>query len=94
MCIICFSLYGFFFPFFYFSTQNVRGHVTINGRERVLKSFRRQSAYIMQDHEIQPYITVMEAMHFSANLKTGSEISQVDKKIRVCVQCIFLVILY
>lgn len=39
----------------------------------------------MQDHEIQPYITVMEAMHFSANLKTGSEISQVDKKIRVSV---------
>lgn len=80
-----FISFCFFFFLFYFRTQSVRGHVTINGRERVLKSFRRQSAYIMQDHEIQPYITVMEAMHFSANLKTGSEISQVDKKIRVSI---------
>lgn len=25
----------------------------------------------------------MEAMHFSANLKVGSEVSQADKKLRV-----------
>lgn len=57
--------------------------MTINGRERVLKTFHRQAAYIMQDHNLQPFITVMEAMHFSANLKIGSEMSATQKKLRV-----------
>lgn len=48
-----------------------------------MKTFHRQAAYIMQDHELQPYITVMEAMHFSANLKIGGEMSATQKKIRV-----------
>lgn len=64
-------------------TKNVHGDITVNGRPRELKRFRRQAAYIMQDHELQPFITVMEAMHFSANLKIGGEMSQVDKKCRV-----------
>lgn len=64
-------------------TKNVHGHIMVNGRTRELKRFRRQAAYIMQDHELQPFITVLEAMHFSANLKVGGEMSQVDKKFRV-----------
>lgn len=75
-----YSLFGF--PSFY-RTKNVHGHITVNGRTRELKRFRRQAAYIMQDHELQPFITVLEAMHFSANLKVGGEMSQVDKKCRV-----------
>lgn len=66
-----------------FSTHNVEGQMTINGQERNLKRFRRQTAYIMQDHDLHSFITVIEAMHFSANLKVGSEMSQVDKKLRV-----------
>ena len=57
--------------------------MTINGQERNLKRFRRQTAYIMQDHDLHPFITVMEAMHFSANLKVGNEMTQADKKLRV-----------
>lgn len=58
----------------------------VNGRERDLKSFRKKSAYIMQDHELRPLITVMEAMYFSANLKIGGEISDADKRLRVSLQ--------
>lgn len=66
----------------FFSTH-VEGQITINGQERNLKRFRRQTAYIMQDHDLHSFITVMEAMHFSANLKVGSEMTQTDKKLRV-----------
>lgn len=37
----------------------------------------------MQDHDLHSFITVMEAMHFSANLKIGSEMTQAEKKLRV-----------
>ncbi|KAJ6646154.1 ATP-binding cassette subfamily G member 4 [Pseudolycoriella hygida] len=66
-----------------YTTHNVEGQITINGRERNLKRFRRQTAYIMQDHDLHSFINVMEAMHFSANLKVGSEMSQADKKLRI-----------
>lgn len=59
------------------------GFISINGRERDEKKFRRQSAYIMQDHELQPMLTVLEAMYFSVNLKIGEELTQENKKKRV-----------
>lgn len=37
----------------------------------------------MQDHEVQPLLTIAEAMHFSANLKIGDEMTQPNKKKRV-----------
>lgn len=37
----------------------------------------------MQDQTLHAFITVMEAMYFSANLKIGSQMTQMDKKIRV-----------
>ncbi|XP_037042712.1 ATP-binding cassette sub-family G member 4-like [Bradysia coprophila] len=66
-----------------YTTHNVNGQITINGQERNLKRFRRQTAYIMQDHNLHSFITVMEAMHFSANLKIGSEMTQAEKKLRI-----------
>lgn len=59
------------------------GFISINGRERDEKKFRRQSAYIMQDHELQPMLTVLEAMYFSVNLKIGEELTQENKQKRV-----------
>lgn len=63
------------------------GKVSVNGLPINMKSFRRQSAYIMQDSNLQPLLTVKEAMHFSSSLKIGDEMSKEDKRIRV--SCFF-----
>lgn len=75
------KLTNYFFP--YSRRKNIEGKLTVNGRERDSKKFRRQTAYIMQDHEVQPLLTIAEAMHFSANLKIGDEMTQPNKKKRV-----------
>lgn len=67
----------------HFSESEFTGEILINKQHRDLKRFRRQSAYIMQAHDLQPHLTVLEAMHFSANLKIGTELSPASKKIRV-----------
>lgn len=48
-----------------------------------MKRYRRQSAYIMQDSNLQPLLTVKEAMHFSANLKIGDKMTKENKRLRV-----------
>ncbi|XP_063709394.1 ABC transporter G family member 2-like [Culicoides brevitarsis] len=65
----------------YVETYN--GKVSVNGLPINMKQFRRQSAYIMQDCNLQPLLTVKEAMHFSSSLKIGDEMSKEDKKIRI-----------
>lgn len=37
----------------------------------------------MQDHDLQPMLTVMEAMHFSSNLRVGEELTVTQKKDRI-----------
>ncbi|KAI4477727.1 hypothetical protein M0804_012555 [Polistes exclamans] len=52
-----------------FITSSFEGSVTVNGIERNLVEFRRSSAYIMQDDNMQPLFTVEEAMIVAADLK-------------------------
>ncbi|XP_055593429.1 ATP-binding cassette sub-family G member 4 [Uranotaenia lowii] len=66
-----------------YTESDFTGEIFINRQQRELKQFRRQSAYIMQAHDLQPHLTVLEAMHFSANLKIGTELSPASKKIRM-----------
>uniref|UniRef100_A0A182YMF1 ABC transporter domain-containing protein n=1 Tax=Anopheles stephensi TaxID=30069 RepID=A0A182YMF1_ANOST len=66
-----------------FTEGGFTGEILVNKHARDLKRFRRLSAYIMQDHDLQPHLTVLEAMHFSANLKIGAELSPASKKIRM-----------
>ncbi|XP_062534757.1 ATP-binding cassette subfamily G member 4-like [Armigeres subalbatus] len=66
-----------------YTESEFTGEISINKQQRDLKRFRRQSAYIMQAHDLQPHLTVLEAMHFSANLKIGTELSPASKKIRM-----------
>lgn len=61
----------------------MNGHVTVNGRSRDLRLFRRQVAYIMQEDVLQKHITVWEAMYFSASLKIGNHMTKADKINRV-----------
>lgn len=56
----------------------------INGVERDIGQFRRQSSYIMQDDKLHPLLKVHEAMTIAANLKLGTEFSPKHKQERVC----------
>ncbi|XP_046414956.1 ATP-binding cassette subfamily G member 4-like [Neodiprion fabricii] len=64
-----------------FTTSAVTGQVTVNGQPRNLATFRRASAYIMQEDNIQPLLTAEEAMHVAAELKLN--LCKQDKTRRV-----------
>ncbi|XP_011299281.1 ATP-binding cassette sub-family G member 4 [Fopius arisanus] len=53
-------------------TSPQSGSVSVNNRPRELAAFRRSSAYIMQDHYLEPLLTVEESMRVAADLKLQS----------------------
>ncbi|XP_037820739.1 ATP-binding cassette sub-family G member 1 [Lucilia sericata] len=59
------------------------GDVTVNDYIRDIKTFKPNVAFITQDTSLHPYLTVKEAMHFSANLKIGTHMSKCAKRERV-----------
>ncbi|XP_073827153.1 ATP-binding cassette sub-family G member 1 [Musca autumnalis] len=59
------------------------GDVLVNDSLRDIKAFKQNVAFITQDTSLQPYLTVNEAMHFSANLKIGAHMSKSAKRERV-----------
>lgn len=51
-----------------YTRKDVSGIVRMNGEENIA-AIRKKSKYIMQDYSLHHFITVREAMKFSANLK-------------------------
>ncbi|XP_011166033.1 ATP-binding cassette sub-family G member 1 isoform X1 [Solenopsis invicta] len=64
-----------------FTTTSVTGRIMINGRERNVSEFRKLSAYIMQDDNLSPLLTVQEAMLIAADLKLGLSHREKSQKI-------------
>lgn len=65
-----------------FATQGISGSIRINGSTENFKMIRNKSAYIMQDQNLYPLLTVAESMRFAVKFKTGVILSrqqQTDK---------------
>ncbi|XP_071454970.1 ATP-binding cassette sub-family G member 1-like [Hetaerina americana] len=55
------------------------GCVNTNGYPRNLSKFRKLSRYIMQEDKLQCHISVWEALRTAADLKLGSQLSNLEK---------------
>ncbi|KAH8360956.1 hypothetical protein KR093_001315 [Drosophila rubida] len=62
-----------------YKTTNIEGSVTMNGAERNLSTFRKLSAYIMQDNQLHGNLTVQEAMTVATNLKLSKKFTKYEK---------------
>lgn len=58
----------------------MEGRVEINGSERNLKTFRKQSAFITQEDHLLQDLTVEEYVVAAAHLKLGNGVSESEKK--------------
>lgn len=54
-----------------FTEKNVKGAIRVNDRSANCVSFRKRSAYILQEQKFTLALMVREAMEFSIKLKTG-----------------------
>ncbi|EME31653.1 ABC transporter, ATP-binding protein isoform 2 [Galdieria sulphuraria] len=59
------------------------GSITINGKKRDPGSFKKLSAYVMQDDHMFADLTIEEQISISANLRLPSSISDAEKKRRI-----------
>ncbi|CAG9858000.1 unnamed protein product [Phyllotreta striolata] len=66
-----------------YTTKGVEGDKLVNDQLRNEAVFRRRSCYIMQDDDLQPLLTVSEAMSIAASLKMTSKYTQMEKKSRI-----------
>ncbi len=63
-----------------FRITNTRGTIFVNGCKVRPEKLRRVACYIMQEDELMPFLSVMEYMNMSANLKLGSGVDKAVKK--------------
>lgn len=62
------------------ATDNIDGTIRINGSTQNFKMIRNQSAYIMQDQNLYPLLTVSESMSFAIKFKTGTKMNLVQQR--------------
>lgn len=74
----------FFICCIFFRTRGISGELQVKSKKRDEDLFRKESCYIMQDDNLQPLLTVREAMGVAASLKLGPDITKEEKQNRVC----------
>ncbi|RXG69561.1 ATP-binding cassette sub-family G member 1 [Armadillidium vulgare] len=63
-----------------YKKMKISGEILVNGKPRCLKSFQKQSCYIMQDEHLLKYLTVQESMEAAAALKLGKSCQDLSVK--------------
>jgi len=66
-----------------YMSSGYQGAVTLNGVKRDLLSFRNVSSYIMQEDNLQLYLTVQESMEIAMKLKHSISKLDVQKRISI-----------
>jgi ABC-type multidrug transport system ATPase subunit len=56
------------------------GQVLVNGKPREDETFRRVSAYVLQDDRMYAHMTVFETFMYSAHFYLGNHITMADKE--------------
>ncbi|KAI9552421.1 ABC protein [Daphnia sinensis] len=64
-------------------TSGAEGQIQVNGVDRKLKKFRKQSAYITQEDHLLSNLTIDEYIMTAANLKLGNKVSSSERKSKV-----------
>jgi ABC-type multidrug transport system ATPase subunit len=63
--------------------ENVTGSIKINGSSNNYKAISNESAYIMQDQNLHPLLSVSESMNFAIKFKTGKQMSSFQQKEKI-----------
>lgn len=94
--VMCYFVSAFYFilnlqMYICYRTKGLTGSVTINGIDRkTLNYYRKLVCYIMQEDQLMPHLTVLEAMTAATNLKLGPEYSSKSKTIVVSSKIVFV----
>ncbi|XP_039284131.1 ATP-binding cassette sub-family G member 4 [Nilaparvata lugens] len=60
--------------------SRVSGKILVNGKDRNLQKFKKQSCYITQEWSLLNQLTVEETLEIAARFKLPSNISEIDRK--------------
>ncbi|KAK9730384.1 ABC-2 type transporter [Popillia japonica] len=66
-----------------YTTHGISGELLVDSKIRNEDLFRKQSCYIMQDDNLQPLLTVKEAMGVAACLKLGPDVTNEERQARI-----------
>jgi ABC-type multidrug transport system ATPase subunit len=75
---------------YHFRTNGVTGSIEINGRQRNVQKFRKQSSYITQEFAILELLTTRETMVVAADLKLDSDVGKEMKNGMVSIVFVIL----
>ncbi|KAL7026377.1 hypothetical protein ACKWTF_013895 [Chironomus riparius] len=66
-----------------FNTDEFSGPITVNREPRDLREFTKHSAYIMQEENLFPLLSVRESMSFAVKFKTGIKLTKIEQEAKV-----------